>query len=460
MKHLTKYLNREQEKKILNKNKKQIVSGIVIILAPILNIYRMSIIPVGVGDMALFVVVFVWLFVNKGRIRGGGKHYFVNYYAVFFVLALISMLIRGQENMGDFIQKWIKIAVFVCIFDVMARTEFDFGTMCKWCIRVGMILSLVLLIQVLLNTIFHIQITPYLNSKWFPLYYGDQDTVSLIQIQRRWLAFDMWRASSVFAEPAGFAQFILLPLTLAIFWEGDFLHRKKGIICAIIFTIAIFLGKSANGIIISLIVWVIFIMGSFKSMVKRSRFVFIAAFMVIAVVVISQTNYMSEAWERVETLAVVGGSTTANQRFLQGIAIFAQLPTAAQWLGIGFGNVEAFLTESHITTAYLTDVGNEYMNGFSTVLVSGGIVGLILFLFIWFRLFFENKSSVSRVLLVVISILFCTSSVFYSCLTVYYLVFIRCKKDVNIEETEEKYAEKNHAGLWHTARGNKNVPAG
>lgn len=444
----------------LAKNKIVILSSILITLIPILNIYKLSLISIGLGDIGLVIIIIGLFVINKGHIRSRGRLYFVAYYMFYFVLALISILIRNQSHITDFVQKWMRLSVYVCIYDIMAKSEFDFDIMRKWIIRFGMIVSIILITQVLLDMLLHVQITPYLNSSFLPLNSGSElDTASLIQAQRNMQKFGVWRASSVFPEPAYFAQYVLLPFALVIFSKGNLLQNKKRLFCSVIITFAIFLGQSANGIIISAIVWVIYIVGIFKGKIKRKHFMFAVVFIIMAAILLLKTNYLNNAWGRVATISVGGGATTGNQRLLQGFAVFSQLPQIAKWFGIGFGNLGAFLTENHITTAYLADIGNEYMSGFSTILVSGGIIGLILFLFIWLGMFFENNSPASRVLLVIISILLCTSGLFYNCLTVVYLVFIRCNTENNSKKKEEKNAKKNNVSIRNTPRSNKDVPA-
>ena len=350
---------------------KKIISCLIV-FAPVLGIYQISVFPVGTAEMTLAAIVLVLVCMNIRHRKKLGKYYFVAYYAFFFIVSLMSILVRNQVEMEDFIQKWIRIMIMVYIIDIAAKEQFDRTTLYKWSVRLGVFFSAILIVQSVAVTFFSIQIEPYIVSDLFT--FGEESVLELISIHKNWLTAGIWRPSSIFLEPAQFAQFVLLSLVVSIFEPDDLWLEKKALCSSIIITMALFFSGSANGILITVVVWGVYFARYLKSDMKVRQFIFICIIFCTAAVVVLCTDYLENAWERVETTGASGG-TTGNIRFLQGLAIFSKLPIVAKLFGIGFGNIEPFLLENNITTVYLSDLGNQYMNGFSTVLVSSGIIG-------------------------------------------------------------------------------------
>lgn len=432
------------------------ILSFLIVLIPILEIYYINVnsLPIkNLGDIALVVIIFVSICMNMHHKKRIGKHYFAMYYAFFFILSLVSVMLRNQYEMVDFVQKWVRILGMVYIIDIVAKNQFDRQVLCKWSVRLALIVSVILFVQVVANAFWGVQIEPYINSKLFSLAYGI-DASTLISNHKLWNAYGSWRPSSIFIEPSHFANFILLPLVVSIFESKDLMKDKKALCSSVIITFALFLSESATGILIAVVVWGIYFAKYMKKTVKVRQVIFICAVIALVMIIVLKTDYLADAWVRVETVKSHSG-TTGTLRLLQGLIVFSKLPLVAKWFGIGYGNVATFLTENNVTTSFLSDIGNEFMNGFSTVLVSSGIIGFVIYLFIWVRLFFENKSKVNRMAFLVISILFCISPLFYSCTTVMYLVFVRCKnenitenmdciEDVNVEKLKLPYGYKNY----------------
>lgn len=423
---------------IKTKNKLIFFSSIIIALAPILSIYKIGSFPLTIADFCFVILIFISLLFSKVKKT---KHFgFIIYFMVFFVISLISIVMRGQNDIIDFIQKWLRIVTMYYIIEIFPDNEINIQIFQKTSLVAGTCVTILLIIQVIAKDLFSIPIFPYLELKILPLNYGTTTSTHLKMSQLIAFTSNNWRPSSIFLEPSHYAQFILLPFTISLFSKNKIISHKQQIFLCVFFTIGIMISGSANGILISAFIWVIWYLNKTNKKMNLQKIGIGLLFIIISILLLTSTDFFSKAWGRVETLNVNGGASTGNLRLLQGLAVYENLSFPEKIFGIGFGNINAYLIENKITTSYLTELGNEYMNGFSTVLVSGGIIGFLLFLMIWCQMFINNKDMVSRVSFLIISILWCTSSMFYSVTTVMYLAFINCVKNtVKYEKHNSHY---------------------
>lgn len=400
------------------------ITAVLIAILPILNIYKVGALPLTFGDAALVFIVISLLFhdVKNGfNFSGNG---FAAFFVVYFIISLISIVLRGQRDMSDFVLKWLRLIVYYYVIENFPNSlkKEDVTVMQKFSVIVGVIVSSVVFYQSIMANFFGKVETFFLSI--FPLNYS----IPAEEIQNTYIrmySYGQYRPISIFCEPAHFAQFALMPLAIALFCRETVLTKKQRIFVSLFITMAILFSYSANGIFIAAILWIIWLIKYIQRRPTIGKILTITIIAAIGVYVFVNMGFMDTAFDRLDTVSSAG-SSTGTVRLLQGFAVFSGLPVMAKIFGIGFGNVQAYLIENNITTAYLSEIGNEYMNGFSTVLVSSGVVGLAVYLVIWVGMFAKHKDMVGRSAFIVITILFCSSAVFYSCTTVMYLVFVSC----------------------------------
>lgn len=403
------------------------ITTVLIAILPILNIYNIvGGLSLSFGDAALVFIVISQLFhsVKKGfRFSGNG---FTAFFVVYFIISLISIMLRGQRDMADFVSKWLRLIVYYYVIENFPNSlkKTDVIVMQRFSVFAGVIVSSVVFYQSIMAYYFGKAEAFFL--KIFPLNYPHSAT-EIHETYNYNLASGNFRPISIFCEPAHFAQFALLPLAIALFCQETVLSKKQKVVVSLFITMAILLSYSANGIFIAAILWIIWLIKYIQKRPTIGKVLTVIAILALGLYVFIFKGFMDTAFERLDTVSA-SGATTGTQRLLQGFAVFSGFPVMAKMFGIGFGNVQAYLIENNITTAYLSEIGNEYMNGFSTVLVSGGVIGLIVYLVIWIRMFTKHKDMVGRGAFLIITALFCSSALFYSCVTVMYLVFISCSE--------------------------------
>ena len=349
-----------------------------------------------------------------------------DFFLYFFIFFLISVLMGGLHKgfeVGEFATTWLKLIAFYYLITVAARTDFDGDTMYRWLVGTGVATSVLLIIQFIASGLFGIRILPYVS--FLPLKELGGNGADFAAWQGGWTA-DHWRPSSIFMEPAHFSQYAVLPGIAALFGKGRFINEKYRKIYVLIIFSALFMSKSANGIFVALIILVIYFFRWAHARITANKFIIGVIAVIVACIFLVSTDFIRDAWERVASVAVRDRGTTGNQRLLQGLMVFLQLPFMEKLFGVGFGNILPYMTLNHITTNY-SSVVSEYMNGFSVVLISSGLIGFIAYISIYAKWFIQNKSIAGRMALLVLAVFMCTSGMFFSIDLVLYFIFSRCE---------------------------------
>ncbi len=408
----------------INLNRIKVWVSLLIIISPILNIYDIGRIPISFGDLALLISAGLYLCIclmHNGRIRNG-SFLFSGYYAFFFIVTMIIIIFLQQSfSLVDMLKKWSRIIIFVTLMDFVAKDGFEVEYARKWYNRIAVALSCLVIIQWGAFKFFGIVIDPYL--KRFPL--NDHGTIEdLLAFFSRARNANAWRMAAVFPEPAQFAQYVCLALGFLLLDDSLMMSVKRKYFGALAITLASALAGSAIGIIITGLLWGLWALRYIKGKVTIGKFLFLAALLFSFCMIIIRVDIISKLLYRLSTITEFTEGSSGALRLLQGVFVFRELPLSLKLIGVGFGNVSFYLQSNQITTPLLKDIGNAYMNGFSTALVSSGIIGMVWYLIIWVRLWRQSTQMYQKVAYLVLMVLFCSSNIFYSCAAMLYFSFI------------------------------------
>lgn len=386
-------------------------------IAPILGIYKVGSLNVSMADVIYLFLVFFYLFSRKG-IRSTGFD-FLPFLLFSMVVSLIPIFIDLDFVLLDFMKKWVKLIVFFLCIHISRTEDIDLGLFAGIFEKFAIVASLIIVVQMLCYTRLGNAFFPYLP---YPdLYYVE----SLTEMKHQWaemISKDIWRPSAFFPEPADFAMYSLLPLAYLFFHAPD--SSVKVWVKRMIIMAGLLFSGSAIGIMVMSFILLIWFLNLIRGKVYFWKIILCLAFGIASCFVIVGTSYVSDAIARVQTLDISAGSSTANLRFLQGLHIYGQLPVFHKLFGVGIGNLQHYLYVHRITTPYLLDIGNDYMNAFSTVLVSVGIVGFLIYLVAWIKIWKASFGVKKRIFIMILALLFASSSIFYSNVSLSYFVLI------------------------------------
>lgn len=397
------------------------VVTLLIITSPILNIYKIGSLPLGGGDFALCLAILIFFFIDKPQklsIKIHSYNVFVMF-LLFFLMSIMAIFVQGNFNISDFVSKWSRIIVYGITLLIVFIGGINLDYAKKYCVGLSIIFSLTVILQELLKLI-GINVFPYLNI--LPLNYNVTN-LELINVLNKRASFGGWRVSSIFPEPAHFTQYVLMGLAIVLFDKYEKNNMNNYLAKSIIITIAIIISASTNGYVIGLCIWGVWFLNIYRKKLTIRTVLISTLFMSIVLILFFKTNALNNALYRLSTINSFSEGATGSVRLLQGLYVFKQLSLREMLMGVGFGNVSYYLAINSITTPFLSEIGNEYMNAFSTVLVSSGIIGYILFMCSWIKLSFTRKTALSKVSMLILTLLYCSSSIFYSSTTILFLTF-------------------------------------
>ena len=210
-----------------------------------------------------------------------------------------------------------------------------------------------------------------------PLIYEDSYLdMNMSDMIERQLSSD--RSSSVFLEPAQFAQFILPYFAIELFRNRNFSISSK----VIFFLCIIFLLESGNGIIVStiiLLLWVIEIKKSYKNLFLLNL---ILLCFIIIIPFLLNSEFVSDLLNRSSEFSSVDTTSSGFLRVIRGYYLWADIPLINEIFGLNFNSLESFY---HNLSPYVQSLFAKefYINTFQSKLIYSGFIGMILY-FNWF----------------------------------------------------------------------------
>lgn len=268
-------------------------------------------------------------------------------------------------------------------------------------------------------------IVGYRPTLYLPLemYYEGSDVAYLSESRSL-----MDRSSSFFLEPAHFAQYIL-PYYCIIVYKCI----KNRVVSneLIIFSFVLLLLQSGSGYIGMLAI--IFALILIKGLVPIKTKVVLILFLIIAIVVSTTVLYNNpfviKILTRVNEITSLqveeSGSQSGFLRIWRGYFIYDNLPLIYKIFGVGTGSVEYVSNLIYIPGSRYE---GSFMNGIQQLLVSGGILGTLLFL----RFFIICLNRVGKegklILFCMLSIFFIENMLFTPKMFLYFLLAFSVSK--------------------------------
>lgn len=205
-------------------------------------------------------------------------------------------------------------------------------------------------------------------------YYADSSTEAFSEVQQH-----ANRSSSFFLEPAMFAQFLVPGLAM------NMKYTRKNFLCFLGLLAIIILGRTGTGLFIGVLASVIYLL-SWKGGSKVIKVAFYSILLVVGLIgarYIMTTNYYASMSARTEEFSSDDGS--AFVRFLRGYMLLDVMTPTEKLLGVGTKNLNAVIQRPGVSAYFAED--DVYMNGIQAVLVGGGVVGLILFFVMLWKMY-------------------------------------------------------------------------
>lgn len=388
-------------------SKLKIFCTYIIVLLPILGMYGFMSKSITLADILIIIALTLVLIdsIITKKLVISNKDYFV-----FAIWCVLSTLYASAFYAGLFSgitgAQMIKLLVYSLAIIVVPIRYFDFNLATKIYTKIVILLSIIVFVQYFIYLIKGTFYPWVINSKYFPAIYVNDDYFSTGYLYM--LGGGTFRPSSIFSEPALFAQYVSPCLALNMFSKDS----KNKYLILLIITIATFLGKSANGIIYVAAMWFFYILINFYTTLKKNSFKLKPSFIIILLCLlllspvyvpkINNLIFGNEKYSLMNRISEINddkGETSGSMRIMRGWQIYNKMNFTEKVSGIGIGNILNYLNIHPNTVKMFTKSYNGYMSGLSAIFVNFGLVGGIIFLIWLFKQYF-NKNELSKCLVI------------------------------------------------------------
>lgn len=356
------------------------VVSLLLVLYPLLHIYCLpgfKLFPVSylIFGLLLIVIILNKKFKLNCKLPSGFKLYWI-------YVSIIYVVLAKKFGIGLFIPGGYSFFMWIVLF-WLCNTYLDYDSFKKYYRIVFTICSVVFLIQEFL----------YFTTGSRPLFmlplpfYGVDKAIILMNQT----ALD--RSSCFFIEPSHFAQFSIPLLAIELFDRS----KDKIINYFSVFIIAILLLlRSGNGMLGILLLLTIRTVTYFRYSHSNHKFLVYLLFVPIAAFCTYKYVGTEIGSGMIERASGVGFSEDAESatRIVKGFLLYSELPILNKIFGYHIDDIANFAFSSKISYIFINKATNEdelYLNGFQQVLVVNGLIGIILFVRVWLKLFFRNS---------------------------------------------------------------------
>ena len=317
----------------------------------------------------------------------------------FIVLTLISMLFISQIKYIDMFYDIAKITVWAMMISFAGYFYFDYKIFARFMIRIAVLATIYLIVQVIAVTFLEISIPNALNFGIIrPTYSGYSFNVNHLASQIR--------LSSFWMEPAQYGNYVVATLAVLLFDRNTKIPKRKLIIGLLV--LGIFLSTSSGAIYMMLIFFILYFLKS------KNRFKTISiSFLILSLCLV----FLFSDFSTLDRLSGMGTFGYSLYRSLTKIELWRD----SARIGASF-DVISSLSEYGIHKYIGLGVGNEirilnslnrdftYLNSFAKTVTWTGYFGVGAYLLFFLSVIRRNKGNVIGGVLA----LFCLMGGFYS----------------------------------------------
>lgn len=413
--------------------KKNIISitfTFLVMTMPIINNYASPIPSIGLSEFILLLSIPLMCHIIILYRKKILLHRYWLYFFYGITSSLVILLLNSKFSVDDVVDRLLRDTFYVFLVLLFAQIFFDVKYAIKLYKKLTIITCVYLILQCISFYVFDV-ILPWLIPG-LDLNFSTVSLSAYLEYYKNMYLY-YFRPNSIFMEPAQFAQFVTPYLVLLLFPinNKDNINYKL----AILVSISLLLSTSANAYVLLFVIWSIWYIYSCIQVKEHKKivvfFVVGISFIIALFLLYKHSAEFNRFIMRLNNIGN-GESGSGNVRLLRGAYFFGSLDSVFKIFGIGFGNFSNFSSAYFISTLY--DIGTEYMNSLSYILVSSGIVGLVIFLWVLYCEYKKGSLSV-KILVIILLLMFLSSSIYSSPIYVILLTFILYLPKNKIEES-------------------------
>lgn len=395
----------------------------ILLLYPILNTYALiGSLSIGRALLLLLVAIFIFRIVVKQQhpLRFAPRYF--NAYCFFWLFsAILSVTFIGLSVLRS-----LPGIIYSFLFMLLFYSETDFEYILKWYKKYALIFIVFFLVQEALYFFTGVRIPGIIPG--LPL------TVDSEIGSERYMEMIVYgyRSTSVFSEPAHFAQWILPLLAIELMYDKS---KKHYLFAALIVLTLLFLrsGNAMFGLAVVLFCFALYLLLEDRS---KSRHIIVISF--LAAILIGGSYYLrsdaaADVLKRQDELALSGNSTDkmGQVRLYRGYYVFSEYHVLEQVIGMSdIPKLMSYIKGSEV--ALFFEDNETYFNAIQSILLKTGYIGLIIFALLCFDISKKNSHAGKAIVWAFVALSF-VAGIFFTPTMALYLVLANSLKQKNLK---------------------------
>jgi len=354
--------------------------------ALLLNGYSSGIPGVSLGSLTIGILIVI-CFTSSITERGGIRLPRINAGLVFlfFNLYLITLfnVIRIQKfDLSDSLISIIKLLIWLLSIIIICSQYLNKYTFVRNYLSLSFISTIYIYIQYISWEVLNVFLPNlFLFGPLRPLYddYGAEAYYEYIS------SIGVMRPAGFFSEPAFYGNIIVIAIALLLYNASiGSCFQKHRIVLICFFVGGVIISTSSAGVALVIILYMVYFL---QNRMRRKDYLSVLIIIVISSVlwylIINGISIASQALSlSLEKLTDLGNRSRVGRSF----SVLKSMSTLDLCLGVGAGN-----------TFLVSDI---YMNSITSLIVSYGIIGLLIFFVVGIYMYIKCNSDISRVLLI------------------------------------------------------------
>lgn len=204
---------------------------------------------------------------------------------------------------------------------------------------------------------------------------------------------ELARPKSFYAEPAAFATFMVVPLFYAL--------KEKKYLWSVAIVILLFLSTSTTAVIESAIIVVVYMMMTLSGK-NKGRSIFLVLLFIAVGFFILHSSLFEATFQKIDNTEV-----DENARLMNGLLVLPHVDAKYLIFGVNSPNINDFVFENHLQSfMYYSSSGYNsflFVPTFWFMLIKYGLVGLWIYLQMYYDFYKRDKEILPYILCLVVS---------------------------------------------------------
>lgn len=200
----------------------------------------------------------------------------------------------------------------------------------------------------------------------------EEETTRLMQ--------ELNRPKSFYAEPAAFATFMVIPLFYTL--------KEQKYTWSVAFVILLYLSTSTTAVVESAVIIVAYMMTSFSGKNKGRAILLVLAFFVVGFFIL-HSSLFEATFQKIEDTEV-----DENARLMNGLLVLPHVNAELLVFGVNSPNINDFVFENNLQSFMFYGSGYGtflFVPTFWFMLIKYGVVGLFIYLLMYYGLYKRDK---------------------------------------------------------------------